>query len=127
MDAMAEPGVVDIALARRIESREERWLWLVYVSYALLVPAAIGALVSALRLRALRRLPAPDGHHAATTHHRWLLTTFVAGALAVPVAIGTIYYGVGVFVAIGAAVWWTYRLVRGMRALVKHEALPILV
>ncbi len=125
MDAMT--GVVDIARARRIEPSEERWLWVVYVSYALLVPAVIGAVISVLRLHSLRRRPAPDGHHAASTHHRWLLTTFVAGALAVPIAIGTAYYGIGLIVGIAAALWWAYRVVRGMRALAKHEALPILV
>jgi uncharacterized membrane protein len=108
-------------------------VWLTYVLHMLVITAPIAALINALCIREYKRNWCEPGvrQHTAllyvTSHHQWMLTTFFVIVVMAMVTIGTVGYGFGALVAVAAALWWLYRMVKGIAELSKHRALPLAV
>ena len=108
------------------EKTERSTLWLAYLMYVRVVPAAVGAGINWLKTRdanfSLRHAEWVD---VVQSHHLWLERTFVASFFLVMVALGTIYTGFGYFVLAGTAAWWAYRIIRGIQMLAENHAMPV--
>ena len=105
---------------------------LTYGLHLLLIPAALGALVNALKIRDLRpaesdgeAVPADRDTTFLLSHHRWLLRTFLISLFFAAMGSGTMYYGVGYALLIGALLWWIYRMVRGLVRYAEHKPMPV--
>lgn len=108
------------------EKTERGTLWLTYLMYVLVVPAALGAGINWLKTRDpifSRRNVEWVG--IVQSHHLWLERTFVASFFLLMVAAGTAYTGYGLFVLIGTAFWWAYRIIRGIQTLAENQAMPV--
>lgn len=116
-----------------LERSEKLVLALTYLLYMLLVTAPVGALINALRIRHFRHMDpklARDRAEAvanATEHHVWLMRTLAVVLLMLMVAVGTAYTMFGVVVLAATAVWWLYRIGKGMLALAENRRLPTAV
>ena len=108
-------------------------VWLTYVLHMLIITAPIAALINALCIRDYKRHwcePGAQQNDAllyVTSHHQWMLTTFIVVFLMAMVTIGTIGSGFGLLVAVAAALWWLYRVVKGVAELMHHRAVPLAV
>jgi uncharacterized membrane protein len=106
-------------------------LWTAYILHVLLIPAALGALVNALKIREYGKastskyLQHRDSAKLLVTHHQWLLRTFLISLFFMAMGAGTAYYGVGYFLGLGAAVWWIYRMVRGIVGYAERKPMPV--
>lgn len=108
------------------EKKERSTLWLTYLMYVLVVPAALGAGINWLKTRDesfSRRSVGWVG--VVQSHHLWLQRTFGAAFFLVMVALGTIYTGFGYFILIGTGLWWAYRIIRGIQMLAEDQAMPV--
>lgn len=106
-------------------------LWTTYILYILLFPAIIGFIINVIMLYKMRRLKTdndiPMTNLAAMFygHHLWLLRTFIFTACLGMAGLGTIYYAFGYVVIMGAIIWWFYRIVRGVIALLEFHPVPV--
>lgn len=113
-----------------LERSEKFVLALTYLLYALLVTAPIGLAINALRMRHYRQLGntiAQDRAEAAVTateHHLWMMRTAAVVGIMLMVSVGTAYTLFGVVVLAATAVWWTYRIGKGVYALAEGRHLP---
>lgn len=112
---------------------EQSLLWFEYLLFALVLPSFIGAAISWMKTRPYDRVDNRQDHPSSpealelANHHEWLKRTFIAALLMGLISIGTANYGVGYFVAAGTAVWWIYRVLRGVAALGGGRPLPQLL
>lgn len=108
-------------------------VWITYLLHALIITAPIAALINALCIREYKRhwcepgAQHNDGLLYVTSHHQWMLTTFITVFFMVMVTIGALTSGIGIFVGLAAAMWWVYRIIKGVAELVHHRALPLAV
>jgi uncharacterized membrane protein len=108
-------------------------VWLSYVLHVLIVTAPLAALINALCIREYKRHWCEPGARQndallyVTSHHQWMLTTFVTVFFMVMVTIGALTSGLGIVVALAAALWWLYRMVKGVAELMHHRAVPLAV
>jgi uncharacterized membrane protein len=106
-------------------------LWIAYALHILLFPAALGALINAVKIREYRKpTTTEDVQHRdyaklLASHHLWLLRTFLISLFFMAMALGTLYYGVGYLLGIGAVIWWIYRMVRGVIGYVEKKPMPV--
>jgi len=113
------------------DAKQRGWVWLTYVLHILLVPAAVAAVINALKIREYAQPAARDNvqHRDLTgvlaTHHQWLLRTFLISLFFLAMGYGTIYYGVGYLLGIGAVIWWLYRMVRGVVMYAENKPMPV--
>lgn len=116
-----------------LERSEKLVLAVTYLLYMLLVTAPFGAAINALRIRHFRNMEpnlAKDRAESvanATEHHVWLIRTLAIVMILLMVAVGTAYTLFGVVVLAATAVWWLYRLGKGVLALVENQHLPTAV
>lgn len=101
-------------------------LWLAYAMYVLVIPAFVGYGLAAWQSRKLNRAgdSPSDTRLLLLSHLEWLKRTFVAALFFGMVAIGTVYYGWGYLVAAAIALWFAYRVVRGLFTLVGNRPVP---
>lgn len=108
-------------------------VWLTYILHMLIITAPLAALINALCIREYKRHWCEPGARQnddllyVTSHHQWMLTTFIAVFLMGMVTVGTIGYGIGVLVALATAIWWIYRMIKGIAELMHHRAVPLAV
>lgn len=113
------------------KSSELTVLWLVYVLYFLGPPAIVGFSINYYEIKKYKRLKLEgnnidlSNYEFYDSHHQWLLRTFILAFLLVLAAIGTIYYGAGLIIAVLAAIWWFYRIIKGVVYLAKNRVLPL--
>lgn len=102
-------------------------VWIAYACYASVVLMPIGALISLYEWRRDRNMALLPYQPRlfAVAHHRWLGRTFVLGFIATMAAAGHFYYGIGILTLLVTMVWYGYRVVRGVIALVKREPPPL--
>ena len=102
-------------------------VWIAYVCYASVILMPIGALISLYEWRRDRKvaLVPYEPRYLALAHHRWLGRTFVLGFIATMAAAGHFFYGVGILTLLLTMLWYVYRLVRGVMALIKREPPPL--
>jgi len=104
---------------------------LAYVLHILLIPAILAAIINVLKIREYDKpTPSQDGgrRDAAKlfeSHHKWLLNTFIIALFFMAAGYGTMYYGVGYALVIGAAVWWMYRILRGIVTFAANKPMPV--
>jgi len=105
-------------------------LSLVYALYIVVVTAPIGFVVSAVKVYRFKRMaersaePPSQEVVLIATHYEWLVRTFIFMAVLTMAAVGLAYYIVGYAIAGLAVVWWFYRLVRGVIALMAYRTMP---
>ncbi len=105
-------------------------LWLSYGLHVLFLTAPIGFGINLLKKREYKPLLSiSEGEEAellnyAASHHQWLCTTFLVTLIFMMISAGTWYYGVGIVVAVGTAIWWIYRIGRGIIGLAEHKTMP---
>lgn len=105
-------------------------LSLVYALYIVVVTAPIGFVVSAVKVYRFKRMaersaePPSQEVVLIATHYEWLVRTFIFMAVLTMAAVGLAYYIVGYAIAGLAVVWWFYRLVRGVMALMAYRTMP---
>ena len=106
-------------------------LGVAYVLHILLVPAVVGLLINVLKIREYAK-PAtvhnPRHRDAAKlfqSHHKWLQNTLLISLFFMAAGYGTAYWGVGYGLGIGAAVWWLYRMVRGLVGFAANRPMPV--
>ena len=105
-------------------------IWASYGLHLLIVPAVLGLFINYLKNRQYAHIEYEDDSEdtipvfVIQSHHQWLIRTFNFLLVMFMVAIGTMYYGVGYLVAMGAVVWWFYRMLRGMVSLMIHKPMP---
>lgn len=97
---------------------------LVFVAYVLHLVGAIAGITSiaGLIVNYLQR-----GHHddVIDSHHRWMIASFWWGLLWIVIGLITVVLVVGWVILFLAWLWYIYRHVRGLIALVNGEAMPI--
>ena len=105
---------------------------LTYCLHILLVPAALGALVNAVKIRQYRAATTDDANAGAgpatlffLSHHQWLLRTFLIALFFAAMGSGTLYYGVGYAVLICVLLWWIYRMLRGLVRYAENKPMPV--
>ena len=109
------------------------FLYLVYSLYILTVTAPIGFIISAVKVYLFKRSAEKDARSLnqedilIATHYEWLVRTFIFLAILVMAAVGLAYYIVGYLIAGLAVLWWFYRLIRGVAALITHRIMPATV
>ena len=104
---------------------------LAYVLHILLIPAILAAIINVLKIREYDK-PASsqdggqrDAAKLFESHHKWLLNTFIIALFFTAAGYGTMYYGVGYALVIGAAVWWMYRILRGIVTFAANKPMPV--
>lgn len=108
-------------------------LWLVYLLHLLVITAPIGLLINAMSIRACKRhwCENQPGQHASlmysASHHQWLMTTFISTFILGMIAIAAAGYYVGIPVVFATAMWWGYRVLKGIATLVHRQALPLAI
>jgi len=115
----------------RYDKSQRAILWITYILHILLFPAAVGAIINAVKIREYGK-PATtedsqreDSTKVLKTHHQWLLRTFLISLFFLAMGYGTMYYGVGYILAIGAVVWWIYRMIRGLIGCAEKRPMPV--
>lgn len=102
----------------------------VYALYLLVVAAPIGFVISAIKVYRFKRMAERNAEPPSqevvliATHYEWLVRTFIFMAVMIMAAVGLAYYIVGYAIAALAVVWWFYRLVRGVMALMSYRTMP---
>lgn len=102
----------------------------VYALYLLVVTAPIGFVISAIKVYRFKRLAERNAEPPSqelvliATHYEWLVRTFIFMAVLTMAAVGLAYYMVGYAIAGLAVVWWFYRLIRGVMALMSYRTMP---
>ena len=115
----------------RYEKSQRAILWVTYILHILLFPAALGAIINAVKIREYRKpAMAEDKEHQESnnvlmSHHQWLLRTFLISLFFMAMGYGTMYYGVGYILGIGAVVWWIYRMIRGLIGCAEKRPMPV--
>jgi uncharacterized membrane protein len=110
---------------------ERRTLWIAYILYVLFFTAPAGFIISLIKTRGfkdvaeIRGIGQVEGNTTLLSHHTWLARTFVVTAALSMMGLGTLYYGVGYVLFTFAAVWWIYRLARGVVALIGAKPMPV--
>lgn len=107
---------------------ELKLLWFTYLLHSLVATAWIGALINYAKTRKTAQRMNKDNDPSAPmllSHHQWLLRTAIGTTFLAMVSLGTLYSGMGYAVAIGTALWWVYRMSRGIWTLIKQEPLPV--
>lgn len=101
-------------------------LWLTYLMYVLVLPSFVGYGLATWQSHKLaRESDARTGTRLILlSHHEWLKRTFVAALFFGMVAIGTAYYGWGYLFAVGIALWFAYRVGRGLFTLLSNRPVP---
>ncbi|HLQ84524.1 MAG TPA: hypothetical protein VK110_00080 [Salinisphaeraceae bacterium] len=97
-------------------------LWLAYILHGLAffngVTAIAGVIINHIKY-------AEGGDAIIASHHRWLLRTFWYSLLWAVICIPLAFVFIG-FIGFGiVAIWFIYRLVRGVLALVDNKAMPM--
>jgi uncharacterized membrane protein len=102
----------------------------VYALFLPLVTAPIGFIISAIKVYRFKRL-AERSNEALdqdviliATHHEWLVRTLIFMIILAMASIGLAYYIVGVILSGVVVIWWIYRVIRGMTALVAYKSMP---
>ena len=102
-----------------------------YVLHILLVPAIVGAIINALKIREYdKSATTQDGRQRDAaklfeSHHKWLLNSFLITLFFMAAGYGTMYWGVGYALIIGAAAWWIYRMLRGIATFAANKPMPV--
>ena len=102
----------------------------VYALYLLVVTAPIGFVISAIKVYRFKRMAERNAEPPSqelvliATHYEWLVRTFIFMAVLTMAAVGLAYYIVGYAIAGLAVVWWFYRLIRGVMALMSYRTMP---
>jgi uncharacterized membrane protein len=112
-------------------ARQRFILGITYVLHILLIPAILGAIINALKIREYDKASTTQDsrqRYAAKlfeSHHKWLLNTFLIALFFMAAGYGTMYWGVGYALIIGAAAWWIYRMLRGIATFAANKPMPI--
>jgi len=116
---------------QEFQESQKRILWSTYILYILLFPAILGFVINIKMLYKYRRLSKEYESQMADLvtmfwgHHLWLFRTFIITVCFGMAAIGTIYYAVGYVMAMGVIIWWFYRIIRGIKALLEFHPVPV--
>lgn len=102
-------------------------LWALYVGYlsVVLMPLAFAVAGYGMWQHRGRQLIPHDPGVLTVSHYRWLGRTAIWGGIALMVAAGHFYYGVGIVAAVAIAIWYFYRIIRGMLVLARREPAPL--
>ena len=110
---------------------ERRTVWISYILYVLFFTAPVGFVISLIKTRGFKDVaeiqttgPA-EGNTTLLSHHTWLVRTFMVTVALSMMGLGTLYYGVGYILFTFAAIWWIYRLARGVVALIGTKPMPV--
>jgi len=112
-------------------ARQRLIVGLAYVLHILLIPAVLGAIINVLKIREYDRLATSqdggrrDAAKFFESHHKWQLNSFMIALFFMAAGYGTMYYGVGYALVIGAAVWWVYRMLRGIVMFAANKPMPV--
>ena len=105
-------------------------LTFVYALFIPLVTAPIGFVISAIKVYRFKKL-AESSNEALdqdviliATHHEWLVRTFIFMFILAMASIGLAYYIVGIALSGVVVIWWIYRVIRGLTALVAYKTMP---
>ena len=99
----------------------------VYALFLAVVTAPLGFIVSAVKVYKFKRATEsgdalPDQETLlVATHYEWLVRTFIFMGILVMATVGLAYYILGFVIAGVAVIWWFYRLIRGVVALISYE------
>ena len=109
------------------------FLTFTYILYILAITAPIGFVISAVKVYRFKTLAEKSAGSMdqevvlIATHYEWLVRTFIFTAVMAMAAAGLAYYFVGFIIGGVAAVWWVYRLIRGVMALIAHNSMPAII
>lgn len=103
--------------------RERNILWITYILYAVSIPSAGLLAVVAVIINHIKYGDAPDT--VIASHHRWLLRTFWFAVLWIVICFPLTFVIVGFVGYAIITIWFVYRLVRGILALLDNKALPM--
>ena len=96
---------------------------LVFVAYVLHLVGAIAGVTSIIGL-IINYMKRGQGGDAFDSHHSWMISSFWWGLLWVVIGLITILILVGWVILFLAWLWYIYRHVRGLIALVNGEEMP---
>lgn len=100
---------------------ERQVLTVVYILHAVAlvngITALIAVIISHLRVKETRS-------PFIRSHHLWLIRTFWWGLLWAVIAGSLVWAGIGLLGMAALGVWWIYRIVRGLMAYSRREAMP---
>lgn len=99
----------------------------VYALYLLIATSPLGLLISLYKLYHFKHAVEKGGEQPSpeevliATHHEWLIRTFFMMFIFVGISVGSLYYGIGYIILTAAVIWWYYRVIRGIGALISHH------
>jgi len=102
----------------------------VYALFLAVVTAPLGFIISAVKVYIFKRdvekgAASPDEETLlVATHYEWLVRTFIFMVVLVMATVGLLYYIWGFVIGGVAVVWWFYRLIRGIVALMAYRSMP---
>ena len=85
--------------------------------FGVLVPSVIAVIINYIKVN--------DVPSLYQSHHRWMIRTFWWGLLWVIVGTILVWVLIGWLILAVTAIWWIYRIVRGVLALSENRPLPI--
>lgn len=103
--------------------RERNILWVAYFLHALSIFTVWLSSVAGVVVNHIKYTEAED--EVIASHHRWLLRTFWFALLWNIICIPLTFFFVGFIGFILVAIWFIYRLVRGILALVDNKPMPM--
>jgi uncharacterized membrane protein len=110
----------DSITAAGMTEPERTTLLITYLLHAVAVvnglTAVIGVVINHLKIDAVGSL--------AKSHHRWLIHTFWWTLLWTVLATILTVAGIGMLIYLVVAVWWLYRIARGLLNFVDHKPMP---
>lgn len=106
----------------RSDGNEKLIAGIAYGLYALglfgvLIPSVIAVIINYIKVN--------DVSSLYQSHHRWMIRTFWWGLLWVIVGSILVWVFIGWLILAVTAIWWIYRIVRGVLALSENRSLPI--
>ncbi len=97
---------------------------LVVVAYALYVVGFFGMLAPSVLALGLNYWRRDRSGSCYGSHHRWMIRTFWWGLLWAAASLLLLFALVSYIALIVVSVWWVYRVIRGVLALVDEQSMP---
>lgn len=103
--------------------RERNILWAAYILHVLSIFTVWLTSVAGVVINHIKYAESDDP--VLASHHRWLLRTFWFALLWNLICIPLAFFFIGFIGFVIVAIWFVYRLVRGVLALVDHKPMPM--
>lgn len=110
----------DSPAASGMTEPERTTLLIAYLLHAVAVVNGVTAVIAVV----INHLKVNEAGSLARSHHRWLIQTFWWTLLWTVLATILAAVGIGVLIYLLVAIWWIYRIARGLLNFVDRKPMP---